>query len=280
MGEIITGTKKPDKKQINKVKAPKSKKDINKGIINLGIVTPLVIILLWEAFSRLGYIKPLILPSPKDIFITFISLVKSGELLTHMSISLFRVVQGFFIGALLGVIVGTLMALFKKVNEALSSTLSFLRPIPIIAWMPVLILWMGIEEGSKVSVIAIGTFWPVLINVIHGIKSVDIKYLEVAKVLEKSKKETLFKVVFPAALPAIFTGIKIGVSTAWMCVVAAELISSASGIGYKIMYSREILQPADMFVGVFSIGVVGILVDKGIKLVEAKTLKWNVNIKN
>lgn len=242
------------------------------------LIVPVIILLAWEYMSKKGYVKVLILPAPSDIMSTYWDLIQSGRLAEHLWISISRVVQGYLAGAAMGVIVGIIVGLFKKIEIALSVLLGFLRPIPIIAWMPVLILWMGIDEGSKVAVIAIGSFWPVLMNVIFGIRSVDKNFLEVAHVLEKNRLQILVKVVLPSALPSLFTGLRLGIGIAWMCVVGAELIASASGIGYLIMYSREMLQPDVMFAGVFSIGLIGLVIDKGLKILEQKLLKWNSNL--
>lgn len=242
------------------------------------ILFPVITIGIWQFLSYYGYLSPLILPSPVDIFKTFIEMIKTGELQKNMIISIFRVLKGFVIGSTIAVSLGIVIGLSKKVESAISFTLSFLRPIPIIAWLPVLILWLGIGEASKVTVIAIGTFWPVLLNTIQGIKFVDKKFLEVAKIFRKNKVETISKVIIPGALPQIFTGIRVGISAAWMCVVGAELIASTSGIGFQIMYARELLQSKQMFVGVFSIGIVGLLIDKIIKIVERWVLAWNQNI--
>ncbi|KNF07199.1 ABC-type nitrate/sulfonate/bicarbonate transport system, permease component [Gottschalkia purinilytica] len=270
--------------KIHKIRSKSSKNFLSKfSLINkflIAMLTPLIILVVWEIGVRLGYVKVVILPAPSSIFNTFVEMIKSGELVKHMRVSLLRVVEGFLIGTTLGLIFGIIIALSKKLEIALSFTISFLRPIPIIAWIPVLILWMGIDEGSKIAVIAIGSFWPVLINTIDGIKSVDKKYLEVSTVLEKNRIQTLLNVVLPSALPHIFTGIRISVGVAWMCVVAAELVAAESGIGYQIMYAREIMQPEQMFTGVFSIGLVGFLIEKIIKKIEVKALKWNVNMKS
>lgn len=144
-------------------------------------------------------------------------------------------------------------------------------------WVPVLILWLGIGETSKVIVITIGTFWPVLLNTVHGIKNVDKRYLEVGSVLEKKRKIVLAKIILPSALPSIFTGLRIGLGNAWMSVVGAELIAAASGIGYLISYARELSQPDVMLVGVFSIGIIGLLIDMLLKKVEKWALRWNIN---
>lgn len=137
---------------------------------------------------------------------------------------------------------------------------------------------MGIDEASKVTVIAIGSFWTVLVNVIQGIRNTDKKYLEVATILEKNKFTLFTKVILPAALPSIFTGLRVGIDVSWRSVVGAELIAAASGIGYMIMYARELSQTDVMLAGVFSIGITGLLIDYSLKKLEKRLLKWNVNI--
>lgn len=199
----------------------------------------------------------------------------SGELARHLGISLLRVLQGYVVGCVLGVAVGTVMALVRKFDRALTLILGIIRPIPIIAWVPVIILWLGIGEVSKVSIIAMGTFFPVLLNTIQGIQSTDIKYREVALVLEKSHASLLLHVIFPSALPSIFTGLRLGLGTAWMSVVGAELIAASSGIGYLISYAGQLSQPDVMLVGVFTIGFIGLLIDVLIKFIQSRLLRWS-----
>lgn len=244
----------------------------------LALVVPVIVLLVWEAAGQLGWIRATLLPRPSAIAQVLVELIATGELFVHLGISILRVGQGFIIGAFLGVLVGVQIALVKKIRIALSLIFGVLRPIPVIAWIPVLILWMGIDEGSKITVIAIGSFWTVLVSVVQGIRSVDKKYLEVATILEKDQKTLLTKVVLPAALPAIFTGVRVGIDVAWRSVVAAELIAAASGIGYMIMYARELSQIDVVLVGVLSIGLTGVLIDQLLLLLEKKLLKWNVNL--
>jgi sulfonate transport system permease protein len=145
----------------------------------------------------------------------------------------------------------------------------------MIAWIPILILLLGIDEGSKIALIAIGSFWPVLLNTSRGIKNTDKKLIEVGVMLEKSRFQMLVKVILPSAFPFIFTGIRLGVGNAWSCVVTAEVIAAATGIGYVIMYARELMQPDVLLVGVFTIGVVGLMLDAVLLRVEKKVLRWN-----
>lgn len=246
------------------------------GYFVLPLALPLLLIVVWEMLSKKGFIRPTILPPPSDIWLVLVDMTMSGELPKHLLVSLGRVIKGFSVGALLGLVVGVLIGLSPRVERALVLITGLLRPIPIIAWVPVLILWMGIDEASKITVIAIGSFWPVLLNVVHGIRNTDKKYVEVATILEKSRWTLLTKVVLPSALPSIFTGIRIGIGIAWMSVVGAELIAASSGVGYMIMYARELSQADVMLVGVISIGVTGLLIDFLIRTLETRLLKWNV----
>jgi sulfonate transport system permease protein len=250
----------------------------NKGIDTaLMIATPLIILILWQAYSDNGAIRQTVLPSPEKIFARAVRLTASGELFKHLSISLLRVLKGYFFGAVIGVTVGAAMGLVSRFEKALTLIFGIIRPIPIIAWVPILILWVGIGETSKVVIIAFGTFFPVLLNTIHGIQSTDRKFIEVASVLEKSKFTVLVRIILPSALPAIFTGLRIALGTAWMSVVGAEMIAASSGIGYFISFSGQLSQPQQMFVGVFAIGFIGLLFDTVLRLLERVLLRWNIN---
>ena len=241
----------------------------------LPLAVPVVLLVLWETASDTGCLKPSILPSPFVIFQTLLELLKSGELFQNLKISLARVLEGFFMGAGLGLIVGFAMGLSKPLERSLSLITGLLRPIPTIAWIPALILWLGIGESSKVTVIAVGSFWPVLLSAIQGVRSTDPKYLEVARVLEKDSWTILLKVVIPSALPSIFTGLRVGMGIAWASVVGAELIAASSGIGFMIMYAREVSQPDVMLVGVLAIGLTGLLIDFLLLQLQRRLLQWN-----
>lgn len=262
-------------KNINNKRKNKQIGEIISNII-LAMATPVVLIIIWEILSEKSLINVSILPAPSRILKTFIEMINNGKLKKHLSISMLRVLKGFAIGSISGIVLGIFMGFFNKFNKAMSIIVGVLRPIPIIGWVPLLILWMGIDEGSKVTVIAIGSFWEILLNTIHGIDSVDKKYIEVAYILEKNKLDTLIKIVFPSALPSILTGIRLGIGGAWKSVVAAEMIAAASGIGYLISYAREISEPDVMLVGLLSIGLIGLLIDSIILKLQKKILKWNV----
>jgi sulfonate transport system permease protein len=202
-------------------------------------------------------------------------LISSGSLWADIQVSLIRVARGYLVGAALGIVLGTLMGLYKPIYNILNSVVSLLRPIPMMALIPLFILWLGIGETCKTALIALGTFWSVLLNTIHGIQSVDPKLLEVATVLEKNKSVIFRQVYLPAALPAIITGLRLGMGVAWSCVVAAEMMAASKGLGYMLMFSREMSRPDKLMVGVFTIGLIGLLIDKGLLYVQNKILWWD-----
>lgn len=241
----------------------------------VGLVLPVIILIIWQVLSDQGVIRSTLLPSPSTIGATVLDLIRTGQLEKNMAISLWRVLQGFVIGAGLGLLLGLVLGLSNWLKRSLSVLTEFLRPIPTIAWVPVLILWMGIDESSKITVIAIGSFWPVFLNTLQGVRQTHVHYLEVARVLEKSRWILLTQVVLPSALPSIFTGLRIGMGIAWASVVGAELIAASSGIGYMILYAREVSQPDVMLAGVAAIGLTGLLIDIILQRIESHLLQWN-----
>lgn len=241
----------------------------------LAVIAPLLLFIIWYTASKRGLINRSILPSPLKVAETAYQYLDNGKLGKHLLISGVRVIHGFLTGMISGILIGTIMGLSKTIFRILNTLVNLLRPIPMIAWIPLLILWLGIGEESKIAVIFIGSFWPVFLNTIHGIHSVDRKVIEVANVLEKNRFQILIEVIFPAATPSIFTGIRLGMGTAWTCVVAAEMIAASRGIGYLIAYARELSQPDVVLVGVFSIGLIGLLIDMGILRLQKHILKWH-----
>lgn len=241
------------------------------------LILPVAVIILWQVAGSRGWLNASICPSPTRIVAAFMKQIGKGSLQNNVLVSLQRVVIGYAIGAVLGVLIGIITGLSRLADRILSLTFETLRPIPIIAWVPVLILWTGIGEESKIIVIVIGSFWSVFLNAADGIRNVDKKYIEVSTIFMKSRQEVITKVVLPAALPSIFTGLRLGVGTAWISVIGAELIAASAGLGYLISYSREMSQPANMFVGVFTIGIIGCLINVLIRQLEKRALKWNVN---
>lgn len=255
-----------------------SNKQVKKRLstLILASILPITLIFIWQYGCDNKLINQSILPSPAKLYEALLYMIETGKLKGHIMISAERVIKGFVIGTTVGLGVGIIIGLSKKMEHLLSVIIGVFRPIPLIAWVPMLILWMGIGESSKITLIAVGSFWPVLLNTIRGIQNTDKKLLEVGKVLEKNKIQVLIKIVIPSSIPFIFTGIRLGMGAAWSCVVAAEMIAAATGIGYLIMYAREMSQPDVMLVGVFAIGFIGLAIDQLLLLLERKILKWNI----
>ncbi|HJC46864.1 MAG TPA: ABC transporter permease [Candidatus Lachnoclostridium pullistercoris] len=237
-------------------------------LVCIAIVFPILVLLFWQYASTHGLLKASLVPAPLTIIKTFISYLESGKLWMNLSVSFGRVACGYVIGAVAGVIVGFLMGLFKPVSAALSGIVSVLRPIPTIALVPIVILLAGIGFFSKVVIIAFGSFWPVLLNTIHGIQSVDGKLLEVAYTYRIPTMKTIWRIIVPSSIPAILTGLRLGMSSAWMSVVAAEMIASSTGIGYLITLSRETANARVMYMCVLVIGFIGLVIDKGLTRLE------------
>lgn len=238
------------------------------------LVIPILVFVLWWYCSSANLVNSSILPSPQRVWDALVKQIEKGSLWVHISSSFIRVLKGYLVGTLAGLFLGTLAALSKTVGKLIEIPVGILRPIPAIALIPFFILWMGIGETSKVSVIVFGSFWPVLLNTIQGIQSTDKKLLEVGEILEKDRLTVLTKIVLPSALPAIFTGLRLGISNAWTCVVAAEMIAASSGIGFLISYSREMAQPATLLVGIATIGLFGLLIDISFKKLDEILIYW------
>lgn len=236
---------------------------------------PMILVIIWQLSANAGILNASIMPSPKKLYTTLIDMLANGKLWRNFSVSMLRVLQGFAVGTLAGVFGGVIMGFFPIVDRALNSLRGILMPIPMIGWVPLLILWVGIGEGSKVIVIGIGTFWSVLMSTIDGIKNVSRKYVEVAEILEKGKLATCLRVILPAAMPSIITGIRLGFGNAWKAVISAEMIAASRGLGFMIQYAREMSQPAIMLVGLFTIGFVGVLIDYVFLALQKSVLQWN-----
>lgn len=242
------------------------------------LVVPLIVLLVWEMSVLLGCVRSVVLPAPTEIGTTLFDLFCTGELWHNLFVSILRVAKGFAIGMTLGILLGIWTAFSPLFYQATKLIFGILRPIPVIAWIPVMILWLGIDEASKVAIISIGSFWAVFVSVVQAIRHVDRKYIEVASVLGKNRRTIVWKVVLPAALPEIFTGVRIGIDVAWRSVIAAEMIAASAGIGYMIMYARELSQTDTVLVGMLAIGLTGSAIEFLVRRIERHLLHWKLDM--
>lgn len=240
------------------------------------VALPLAVVAIWQLAAEAGYITPVTLPSPARVIATFFALAADGVLARHIGISILRVFEGAALAVILGVGLGVAIGLSRSLARLCDVVIQVLKPIPPLAWIPLTILWFGIGELSKVYLIFLGAIFPILVGVIDAIRQTDTKYVEVARVLETPRGKFIRQVVLPGALPAIMTGVRVGVGVAWMCVVAAEMIAAASGVGYMIMDARQLSQPETVIVGMLVIGVCGKLMDMGLTRLETALIPWKV----
>lgn len=252
------------------------KKDVFKSMVYLGeyVVLVIAILTVWAIMGYEKLLNPVVMPELPRIGKTFVNLWNKGAFLKHCGISLGRVLRGYGLSALLGIFLGIFIGLNKHLERITQLLIQIIKPIPPIAWIPLVILWFGIGEAGKTFLIFLGGFFTIMINVVDGIKQTDKKLLEVSRAMETPMWKHILKLVIPSAAPNIFTGLRTGLASCWMCVVAAELVSSTTGLGYMIMDARQYGQTDVVIVGMIGIGIIGKLMDSLLKFIERKVIRW------
>ncbi|MFC0472651.1 ABC transporter permease [Halalkalibacter kiskunsagensis] len=240
----------------------------------IGAILPLAIILVWELFSYLGLISTFFLPSPSMIAEAFWELTNTGQISQHLGVSLGRAVLGFLLGGTLGLLSGIWVGFSRHAEDLLDPSMQMFRMIPHLAIAPLIILWFGFGEVSKILIIAKGAFFPLYIQTYLGIRGVDNKLFEVANILNFNRYAQIVKLIVPAALPNILLGLRLSLAIAWLGLVAAELIGSESGVGFLINLARQHSNTEIIFVGVIIFAVVGKLIDSFVRILERRLLKW------
>lgn len=239
-----------------------------------GWVVPLALLLGLEALVRSGTLPAHQMPAPTQVAQTLFSLAVSGELLRHINASLLRVAAGFLIGASLAIVIGTWVGLSRRAEAYLEPTFQALRAIPSLAWVPLLLLWLGIDETPKVVLIALGAFFPVYLALLAGIRNIDRKLVEVGQLYQLSRFALVRRILLPAALPNLFTGLRGALSLSWMFLVAAELIAATRGLGYLLSDGRETSRPDLVIAAILLLAVLGKLSDSLLKYWETRALNW------
>jgi len=238
-------------------------------------IIPTTLIIIWQALSSLSILSTRVLPSPIEIVISAYDLTFNGKLISDVWISLKRVFWGFIIGGGIGFVFGLMNGLSKLSESLIDSSIQMIRNIPHLALLPLVILWFGIEEESKIFLVALGTFFPIYINTFHGIRNVDSSLVEMAKVYELTGLSLFWNIIFPASLPSILVGIRFALGTAWVTLIVAETIAANSGIGYMAMNAREFMQLDIVLLSIILYALLGKFSDVIAKIIEKKSLKWN-----
>lgn len=240
------------------------------------VVLPLVALGLWQLAAELRFANTVLLPPPGRVAMAAVGALESGELLRHLADSLVRILYANAIALGAGVPLGIFMGLYRPFEEIVDGLLNLLRPVPPIAWIPLAILWFGIGETSVIFITLLAAFFAVLLNTFAGVRSVDKSLVRAALSLGASRRILIMRVVLPATLPSIFTGIRIAIGVSWGSIVAGELVAATSGLGFMITFYREVLRTDLILVGMVSIAVAGLLMDRGLRWLERKALPWRV----
>ncbi|MCI9889785.1 ABC transporter permease [Micrococcales bacterium 31B] len=235
-----------------------------------GLLLPLVLLVLWQVVTSAGLVSAVQLPPPADVVAAGVDLYQRGELFTHVGISTQRVLVGFAIGALIGLAVGAAVGLSRLSDVLASTTLGALRAVPSLAWVPLLILWLKIGESSKITLIAIGAFFPVYTTVAAALRRVDPHLVEAGRAFGLRGFSLFRTVQLPAVLPSVISGLRLALAQAWLFLVAAELIASSMGLGFVLIDSQNNGRTDRMLLAIILLAVCGKITDSLVSLLE----KW------
>jgi NitT/TauT family transport system permease protein/sulfonate transport system permease protein len=253
-------------------------KSANHERVICACISIFVFLCLWQFVAVFTKVS-LFLPSPieviREFFISFVRPIGENRIFGHIFWSFSRVITGFLIGSSLGVTAGILMGLYKPVNYFIRPLFELVRPIPAIAWIPLSIVWFGLGEPAKYFLIALSSFCAVTINAYTGASSVDEALIGAAKMLGANERQVFTMIILPAAVPEIFAGLQIAIGTAWMTVVAAEMVKSSEGLGWIIIKGQEINSMVQILVGILCVGIVGFILATVMRAIEAKLFVWN-----
>lgn len=240
----------------------------------LGLLVPLVLAVGWELAVRAGFSNGRLMPPPSVILQTLYDLAQSGELWRHSVATVLRVAVGFGIGVVAGTLLGALAGYSALTRRLLDPTLQALRAIPSIAWVPLFILWLGIFEASKVTLIAVGVFFPVYLGVMGAIMSVDRKIVEVGRAFRLSGFALVRRILLPAVLPSYIVALRSGLGLGWMFVVAAEFLGASEGLGYLLIDGQQLGKPAQIVAAIITFAILGKIADGLIVAAATPFLRW------
>jgi sulfonate transport system permease protein len=238
-------------------------------------IVPALILLIWQAGSKLGLIRPEFLPAPSEILDAAYRLTVSGELPANIAVSFRRAISGFLVGGSLAFAFGLLNGLSRLSEKLTDSTFQMVRNIPNLALIPLVILWFGIDEGAKLFLTAFGVFFPIYINTFHGVRNVDPQLIEMARSYGLGPWSLFRKVILPGALPSIFVGLRYALGIMWLTLIVSETIAASSGIGYMATHAREFMLVDVVVLAILVYALLGKLADSTARLLERRTLSWN-----
>jgi sulfonate transport system permease protein len=237
-------------------------------------IVPLAGIAVWQTASLFDWLPPRLFPSPMDVGRAAVRLAGSGELARHVGISTRRALLGFAIGGGAGLALGVINGLSRRAEQWLDTTVQMARAVPHLALVPIIILWLGIGEAAKVALVALGVVFPLYVNTLHGLRSVDPRLVELGRVHGLHRVALLRRIIIPGALPSILVGVRYGLGLMWLGLIVAETISAESGIGYLAMNAREFLQADVVLLSILLYAGLGKLADVVTRGLEWWLLPW------
>ncbi|MCK0532334.1 ABC transporter permease [Sphingobium agri] len=237
-------------------------------------IAPALLLALWQLACASGLFPPQVLVPPSGVAKALIDMAASGELQRHVGDSLYRLLVGFAIGASAGMAFGAALALSRLIEAALSPLFHTIWQVPVIAFVPLMVMFLGIDEPFKIAVVAIAAFFPMALATFDGIRSVPRNWFDVAKVYRLALHQLIGRILLPATVPAVLTGLRISLTRAWVVLVAAELLAADSGIGQMMEMGRQLFQIDVVLAGVVVSGLIGFLLDRGARWVESWATRW------
>jgi sulfonate transport system permease protein len=241
---------------------------------SLGLVLPVALLIVWSVACKHDWVPPQLLPAPDMVRDTFVDEVRSGDLWANVRVSLERVLVGFAAGSGAGLVLGTAMGLSRRLEDYVYPLFNALSQVPVLAWVPLAMLFLGIGESLKFVFIAFAALLPVAVNTLRGFRGVPKTYMDVGATFQFTRRQYLWRVVLPAAVPSIFVGLRTGLTQAWLSLVTVELLASSEGLGFLVVWGRQLFQLDLVLVAIVAIGVVGLVLDKGLAIIESRFLRW------
>ncbi|HSP21793.1 MAG TPA: ABC transporter permease [Planococcus sp. (in: firmicutes)] len=241
--------------------------DLAKKLMNFGVGMAILVIL-WQAVIWLGGYQEALFPSPLSVGKAIIDLIIDGIIFVHLQVSLGRFAAGYLMAVIPAILLGMFLGRSPRVWQVIDPIVQVLRPVAPVAWSPFIVLWFGIGNMPAIAIIFIAAFFPVLLSTVAGVKKINPSYLKIAENLEIRNWELMYKFIFPAAFPAVVSGLRLALGTAWIFLVAGEMIGAQSGLGFLIVDSRNTLNLDYVLAGIIFIGVSGFLLDRMISVLE------------
>ena len=232
-----------------------------------------VLLFVWTLVTRLGIFNSYVLPSPGNVLGTFGKMFESGEVFEDILISFVRVIKGFSIAFILAFVIGTFRTLVPVSEPYYEHILEFFRNVPPLSMIPLLILWCGIGEMTKTVIIVLASFFPMYLSIVKGFTGCDKRLLEVGTVFGYTPLKKFTHIILPVAMADILVGMRIGMGYSWRAIIGAEMVAASTGLGHQILFAQQMSRTDKVIVGIFVIGIVGILVDKMFGIVLKKLLK-------